>query len=139
MGKVLKVLKPVASICAALLKRGHNFLAKRSFSVFIFAALFCTLLVKLFQFLRIGRFSLYPQSVLADIAVLLTIEIVLFVICFFLPRRICLRLATIIATLIFAWSIINAGWLLRTGKQFLPLEFFPLIRDPLTTLCYRCR
>jgi hypothetical protein len=64
----------------------------------------------------------------------MSIEVILYAICFFCPHRWALRIATIVATIVFTWSIINAGWMLRTGKQFLPLEFFPLIRDPFTTL-----
>ena len=112
----------------------HNFLAKRSFSVIIFSALAFTLLAKFIQSWRIGQLSVYPQWVLADIAVLLGIEIILSIVCFFRPSHLTSRFASIIAAFICAWSFMNAGWLLRTGKQFLPLELFPLIRDPYTTM-----
>jgi hypothetical protein len=42
-------MKPAIWFCGGMARRGHDFLAKRSFSVFIFAALLCTLLVKLFN------------------------------------------------------------------------------------------
>jgi phosphoglycerol transferase MdoB-like AlkP superfamily enzyme len=123
-----------AAFLCRVAKAAHIFLARRSFSVMIFGALLCTLLVKFFQSLRIGQLPQYPQWVLSDIAVLLSIDIVLTVVCFFWPRRLALRLATIIAAIICTWSFINAGWLLRTGKQFLPLQLFPLVRDPYTTI-----
>jgi glucan phosphoethanolaminetransferase (alkaline phosphatase superfamily) len=124
----------VAGWSFGITRRIYNCLAKRSFSVIISGALLCTLLVKLLQSLRIGQLSHYPQWVLADIAVLLGIEVILSALCFFRPRRWTFRLATIIAAIICVWAFINAGWLLRTGKQFLPLELFPLIRDPYTTI-----
>jgi phosphoglycerol transferase MdoB-like AlkP superfamily enzyme len=121
-------------VFSGIVRRLHNCLAKRSFSVIIFSALVCTLVVKLYQCLRVGELSQYPHWVFADIAVLLGIEVVLSITCFFRPRRWSFRVATSIAAIMRTWSFINAGWMLRTGKQFMPLELFPLIRDPYTTI-----
>lgn len=117
------------------IRRFYNFLAQRAFSVIIFAALFCTLAVKLFHSCRQGYSNDYFGWILADIAVLLGIEVVLAVICFRWPKRRVIRAATIIAAIICTWSVMNAGWVIRTGTQILPSNLLPLVRDPLNALC----
>jgi len=115
-------------------KRLYAFLAPRAYSVIIFGALFCTLAVKLFQSLRLGRLSEYSGWILSDIAVLLGIDIVLSVVCFFRPRRWVIRSATILAAVVCTWSVMNAGWIIRTGTQILPPVLLPLFRDPVNSL-----
>jgi len=115
-------------------KRLYTFLALRAYSAIIFGALFCTLSVKLFQSFRLSRVSEYPGWILSDIAVLLGIDIVLSVVCFFRPRRWVIRSATIFAAVVCTWSVMNAGWLLRTGTQILPPVLLPLFRDPINSL-----
>ena len=111
-----------------------SLLAPRSCAVFMFAALFCTLASKFFHAWRMGLLNEYISWVFADIAVLLGIEIVLSGICFRRPRKSVIRTAVTIAAAVCTWSIINAGWLIRTGTQILPSVFLPLFRDPINAL-----
>jgi len=98
-------------------------------------ALFCALLVKLFHSLRYDLVGEYIGWILADVSFLLIIEVVLALICYRWPRKWVLRTATIIAAVVCTWSVMNAGWLIRTGTQILPRVLLPLIRAPLHTLC----
>jgi len=100
----------------------------------MFGALFCTLAVKFFQSSRAGLFDEYFTWVLGDISFLLAIEVVLALICFRWPRKWVIRLATIIAAIVCTWSVINAGWLIRTGTQILPRVLLPVVRAPLNAL-----
>ncbi|MHC4792393.1 MAG: hypothetical protein ACYS8Y_13365, partial [Planctomycetota bacterium] len=115
-------------------RRLYGFLAPRGYSVIMFGALFCTLVVKFFHSLRMGLVGEYFGWVLFDIAVLLGIEIVLFVVCFFRPAKLVIRIATVVAAVVCTWSVMNAGWLIRTGTQILPTVLLPLVRDPLNAL-----
>jgi len=101
----------------------------------MFGALFCTLVVKLFHSLRYGLLNEYFGWVLVDVSFLLTIEVILALMCFRWPKRWVLRIATITAAIVCTWSVINAGWLIRTGTQILPRVLLPLVRSPLNTLC----
>jgi len=109
-------------------------LASRAYSVIIFSALFCTLGAKLFHSIRIHMTSEYLGCIFSDIAVLLTAEVILSALCFRWPRKWMFRIATAVAAVICTWSVINAGWLIRTGTQVLPSVFLPLLRDPLSSL-----
>jgi arylsulfatase A-like enzyme len=106
-------------------------LAPRPYTVLIFAALFCTLAVKLFHALRCDSVGEYPTWILADISALLTIDLILSVVCYRWPHKWVIRTATIISAIVCTWAGINAGWLIRTGTQILPTELLPLIRDPI--------
>lgn len=97
----------------------------------IFAALFCSLAVKLYHALRYGLLREYPGWILSDIAILLSLEVVLSSVCYRWPRKAVWRGAMIAAAVVCAWSVINAGWLIRTGTQILPMAMLPLIRDPI--------
>ncbi len=116
------------------IRRLYYFLAPRAYSVIMFGALFCALLVKLFHSLRYNLVSEYISWVLADISFLLLIEVILALVCYRWPKRWVLRTAAIIAAIVCAWSVMNAGWLIRTGTQILPRVLLPLIRAPLNTL-----
>ncbi len=113
--------------------RVYDLLAPRAYSVIIFCALFCTLAVKFFHSYRMGLVGEYFGWVVEDIAVLLLIEVVLTLICFRLPRRWIICSVTVFAALVCTWSIMSAGWLIRTGTQILPPVLLPLIRDPLNS------
>ena len=115
-------------------RRLYGFLAPRACSVIMFGALFCTLCVKFFHSRRIGLTGEYFGWILADVAVLLAIETVLVIVCFRWPRRWVSRVATIFAAVVCTWSVMNAGWLIRTGTQILPTVLLPLVRDPLSAL-----
>jgi len=117
------------------IRRLYGLLAPRAYSAIMFIALFCTLAVKLFHSWRSGYLNEYFGWVLADISFLLVAEVILALVCFRWPKRWVLRTATIIAAVICAWSIMNAGWLIRTGTQILPRVLLSLIRAPLNTLC----
>ncbi|MFH1616028.1 MAG: sulfatase-like hydrolase/transferase [Planctomycetota bacterium] len=108
-----------------------DFLVLRSYSVIILAALFCTLAVKLYIALLFHRLSEYFTWILADLAVLLSMELFLSFMCTMVPRRSIVRIAMISAAIVCTWSVISAGWLIATGNQALPAVILPLIRDPL--------
>ena len=114
--------------------RFYEVFAPRASSVIIFVALFCTLAVKLFHSYRVGLVGEYLSWIVADIWALLGIELVLALVCFWWPRRAIIRLVTIFATIVCAWSVMNAGWIIRTGTQILPTVLLPLFRDPLNAL-----
>ncbi len=96
----------------------------------MFAALFCNLAVKFFHAVRSGLLSEYPTWIFTDIAILVTIEVILALLCYRRPTVRVLRGATITAAAVCTWSGMNAGWLIRTGTQILPMEFVPFFRDP---------
>lgn len=115
-------------------RRIKGFLAPRAYSVIILAALFCTLAVKFFHSLRYGLIDEYFGWILADVSFLMAIEVVLSLLCFRWPSRWVVRSATIFAAAICTWSVMNAGWLIRTGTQILPRVLLSLFRAPLNTL-----
>jgi len=107
-----------------------NFLIERAYSIIIIAALFCTLIVKFYHALRYQLVREYYSWVLADISFLLLIEVLLALICYRWPRRWIVRTAIVIAAVLCTWSVLNAGWLIRTGTQILPRVLLSLIRSP---------
>lgn len=107
-------------------------LAPRACSAIIFGALFCNLAVKFFHALRYGQIVKYPSWILTDVAVLLTTEAILSLICSRWPTKRAVRGAMIFAAVVCTWSVINAGWLIRTGTQILPMELQSLVRDPIS-------
>jgi len=114
-----------------IIRQLYGLLAVRAYSVIMFGALFCTLAVKLFHSWRYSLLNEYFEWVLADISVLLGIEVILALICFRWPRRWVIRSAIVIAAIVCTWSVINAGWLIRTGTQILPTVLLPLVRSPI--------
>ena len=112
----------------------YGLLAPRAYSVIIFGALFCTLLVKFFHAWRYSLLNEYLGWIPADIFVLLVIEVILAMVCFRWPQRWVIRVATVIAAVVCTWSVMNAGWLIRTGTQILPAVLLPLLRHPLNSL-----
>jgi lipoteichoic acid synthase len=119
----------------AMLPHLRSFLAPRAYSVIMWAALFCTLTVKLFHSWRYNLFNEYPGWIMADLSVLISIEVILSLICYRWPRKAVVRLATIVAAVVCTWSVMNAGWLIRTGTQILPRVLLSLVRAPINTLC----
>ncbi len=122
-GKVLSIIRQL-----------YGLLAVRAYSVIILGALFCTLVVKLFHSWRTELLNEYFSWVFSDISALLGIEVVLALACFQWPRRWVIRVATIVAAIVCTWSVMNAGWLIRTGTQIMPTVLLPLFRDPLNSL-----
>lgn len=116
-------------------RRLYALLAPRTYSVIMFAALFCTLAVKFFHAWRIGLLNEYFSWISADISVLLGIEVILALLCFCLAGRWVIRTACICAAVVCTWSVMSAGWLIRTGTQLLPAVLLPLFRDPINALC----
>jgi len=114
--------------------RLYGLAAPRAYSVIVFAALFCTLAVKFFHSWRYDRVHEYVSWILADISVLLGVEIILAMVCFRWPRRWVIRTCVVVAAIVCTWSVMNAAWLIRTGTQILPAELLPLFRDPLNSL-----
>ena len=116
-----------------VLSRLRDFLAPRAYSVIMLAALFCTLTVKFFHSWRYGLLDEYLGWIMADISVLIAIEVILSLVCFRWPRKAVVRSATIIAAVVCTWSVMNAGLLIRTGTQILPRVLLPLFRSPINT------
>jgi len=116
-----------------LVGQAYALLAPRAYSVIIFCALFCTLAVKFFHSYRMGLVGEYFGWILEDVAVLLLIEVVLTLVCFRWPKRWVIRSVTIFAAIVCTWSVMSAGWLIRTGTQILPTVLLPLFRDPLNS------
>ena len=112
-------------------RRLYERLAPRAYSFFIFGALFCTAAVKLLQASRNGQTSQWYRWILADIYVLLFIEIILALICFKWFRKSTFRIATIFAAVVCTWSVIHAGYMIRLGTEALPRVLLPIIRDPI--------
>lgn len=108
----------------------HGVLAPRAHTVIIFAALFCTLAVKFNHAVYYGLVREYPGWILTDIAVLTGIELALTLICYRWPRKWAMRTTATIAAIVCTWSVINAGWVIRTGTQILPMGLRSLFRDP---------
>jgi len=119
----------------SLLRRLYGTLAPRAYSVIMFGALFCTLAVKLFIAWRNNHLSEYLGWILLDIFFLLSIEVFLALVSYLWPKKWVLRIVTVIAAVVCTWSVMNAGWLIRTGTQILPRVLLPLIRHPLNTFC----
>jgi arylsulfatase A-like enzyme len=115
---------------SVLIRYFSGFLIPRAYSVILFGALFCTLAVKYFHSRRCNLTGEYFGWVLADVAFLLTVEVALSLICFRWPKKWVIRSATIFAAVICTWSVMNAGWLIRTGTQILPRVLLPLFRAP---------
>ncbi len=112
----------------------YSFSAAQPYSVIMFFALLCTLLVKFCHASRTGLLGEYFFWVLSDISLLLCLEIVLVYVCYRWRKRWVIRAATIFAAIICFWSFLNAGWIIRSGSQILPTVLLPLFRDPLNSL-----
>ncbi len=114
--------------------RLYDLLARHACSVIIFAALFCNIAAKLFHSWTNNLLRQSFEWMLSDIAVLLSIEVIASVICFRWPRKRITRTVLIFSAIVCTWSVMNAGWLIRTGTQILPAVLLPLFRDPLNAL-----
>jgi len=128
-------LQSVTEDKSVLLPNLWRFLYARAYSAIMLAALFCTLMVKFYHSLRYGLLDEYLGWIMADLAVLITIEVILSLICFRWPRKAVIRSATVVAAIVCTWSVMNAGYLIRTGTQILPRVLLPLFRAPINTLC----
>lgn len=111
-----------------------GFISRRAYSVLVIAALACTMIVKLFHAVRYNLEGEYLSWVIADIAFLLIVEIILALMCYRWPKKWVIRTAIIIAAIVCTWSVINAGWLIRTGNQILPRVLLPVFRSPVNAL-----
>ncbi len=109
----------------------YRVMAPRAHTVIMLAALACNLAVKLFHAVRCGLLREYPGWILTDVAILLTLEVALSLLCYRRATVRVLRGALVAAAVICTWSVMNAAWLIRTGTQILPMELLPLFRDPL--------
>jgi arylsulfatase A-like enzyme len=113
--------------------RLYGVLASRAHSIFIFAALFCNLATKLFHAQRYGLLAEYPSWILSDVAVLVSLDAALALICHRWPTKGIIRGVLVFAAVVCIWSVMNAGWVIRTGTQILPMDLRPLVGDPLNT------
>jgi len=116
------------------IRRMYESLICRPQSALIWAALFCTLAVKLYHSVRTGLTSEYLSWIVADVSFLLTVDVILALVCFRWPRKGVIRSATIVAAAACTWSVMNAAYLVRMGSQILPGVLMPLFRDPLSAL-----
>ena len=121
--------------CISVWKKIGSFFIERAYSVLILAALFCTLTTKLFHALRYDLFNEYLSWILSDIAFFLIIDVALALICFRWTRKGVIRTVVIFSALVCTWSVMNAGWLIRTGTQILPRVLLPLFRSPINSFC----
>lgn len=112
----------------------YGLLALRAYTVVLLGALFCTLVVKFFHSWRYSLVSEYLSWILADISFLLGLEVILALICFRWASKWVVRSVTVFAAVVCTWSVMNAGWMIRTGTQLLPRVLLPLFRAPLHTL-----
>ncbi len=96
--------------------------------------MFCTLAVKFFHAWRYRLTSEYLGWILADVSCLLLIELILALVCRCWLRKWVVRSATVAAAIVCTWSVMNAGWLIRTGTQILPRVLLPVIRAPVSAL-----
>lgn len=112
----------------------YGFLALRAYTVIMLGALFCTLVVKFFHSWRYSLVSEYISWILADISFLLGIEVILALICFRWAGKWAVRSVTVFAAVVCTWSIMNAGFVIRTGTQLLPRVLLSLFRAPLHSL-----
>lgn len=103
-------------------------------SLAVLAALVCTLLAKLYVALRNGCPGEYFHWIATDLAVLLAIELALVAACWLRPGKWVFRICVLLAALVCAWSVINAGWMTDRGTQILPSVLLPLLRDPINNL-----
>ncbi len=113
----------------------HGFMVPYAYSIIMAAALFCTLAVKLYHSFRYDLLSDYIRWILSDVAFLLILEAILTAVCFRWPLKWVVRAVTIISALVCTWSVINAGWIIRTGTQILPRVLLPIFRAPINALC----
>ena len=116
------------------IRRLYGLLGPRAYTVMMFSAIFFTLTVKFFHSYRTGMINEYFGWILADVAVLLGIEVILALVCFRWPRSWVIRIACVVAAVVCTWSVINAGWVIRSGMQILPTVFVSLFLDPVTSL-----
>ncbi len=127
--------KPTEHQAGGLLSRGVDALGRaltpRAYTVIVVGALLCNLAAKLFHAGRYGLLREYPSWICTDIGVLVMVEAALALIAYRRPTKGVIRGVVIFAAVVGAWSVMNAGWLIRTGTQILPMELWPLIRDPL--------
>ena len=114
--------------------RLYGLLGPRAYTVMMFSAIFFTLTVKFFHSYRTGMINEYFGWILADVAVLLGIEVILALVCFRWPRSWVIRIACVVAAGVCTWSVINAGWVIRSGMQVLPTVFVSLFLNPLTSI-----
>ena len=77
----------------------------------------------------------YFSWILADVSFLLGVEVIMALICFRWANKRIVRTVTVIAGVICTWSVLNAGWLIRTGTQILPRVLLPLFRAPINCFC----
>ena len=118
-----------------VLSRLRCFLAPRAYSVIMLAALIYTMTAKLFHSWRYDLLDEYLGWIMADLSVLIAIEVILSLICFRWPKKAVVRLATVFAAVVYTWSVMNAGWLIRTGTQILPRVLLSLVRAPINSFC----
>jgi len=121
-------------IHAASLRQFGEFLFVRPCTVIIFAALVYTISVKFFHACRLDLTGEFFHWILDDLAVLLTIELLLSGLCFRFLSKAVVRIAVFIAAIVCTWSVMNAGWIIRTGTQILPSVLVQLFRTPVNSL-----
>ncbi len=126
-GGEIKEVGPLHHLRGLLIPRAH--------SIIMAGALFCTLAVKFFHAWRYNLTEEYLGWVLADISFLVVVECILSLLCLYWPKQSVSRLSTTIAGVMCTWSVMNAGWLIRTGTQILPRVLLSLLRSPVSALC----
>jgi len=118
-------------LCRSYAESAYAALAARAYSVILAGALFCNLAAKLFHGWRYGLLREYPTWILTDIAVLVVLEALVSLVCYRWPTKRVVRGVLVFTAIVCTWSVMNAGWLTRTGTQILPMELWSLVRDPI--------
>ena len=103
--------------------RAYQYLARHAFSVIIFAALCCTIIVKFYHACRQHYLASYPGWVLSDIAFLLALESILAIICYAWPRRWVIR--TAIISVVASFVLVGA-WTVNLVSYHPAMELNPL-------------
>lgn len=98
--------------------------------VFIYSALAGTTIAKIGHACNCNLEGGYLQYVMSDLAFYVALNLVLSVVMFKWRQLWVARVCIIVAAIMCTWSVLNVGWLLRTGTQILPGTLLPVIWSP---------
>ena len=100
----------------------YKFLAPRAHTFIILAALIYNISSKFVWACKKQMVSEYPFWILTDIAVLLSIDVIFSLICYYKPKKPVIRTVTFLAALVCTWSVMNACWLMDAGSLSRPMR-----------------
>jgi lipoteichoic acid synthase len=126
--------KTIRTSKAKPVRRAYAALAPYAHTIIMVGALCFTLAAKFYHSYRCAVVGEFSSWIVADLCVILGLEAVFAALCYYWPRSSVIRTITVIAACIWAWSVVNAAWIIKTGAQILPSEVMPLFKDPLDHL-----